>query len=352
MLRSRPARICPSFRVTAYEGTNRTARALRARWADQPFTLEEAREVFPDSHHLRQAVRSGVVRRIRRGLYAVVDPAHRDPTASNALAVMGMAISRLRDRGTEPVVAGGAAASIWQLDSLGRPCPPILLVDPASGARPGVRSGVLIRHCDVPPDQVMPGPRGWTITTPLRTGIDCARGRDRLEAFLVLNSSLRRTLSMTDGLVDGVLSPHDVTELARDSSTRAWLDAQLRATLSGCTGHGLRSVRAVLYLLEPLLETALEGLSWWRFDEAKCEMPTPQEWVQGASNQWYRVDFGFTKVIGEADGAMKYDTVVNLREEKRRQTDIELRDRPITRWGWEDMWRQPARVIEALRRYR
>ena len=260
---------------------------------------------------------------------------------------VAIAISRLRQQGVEPIVAGGVAAQHWGMDSVGPIAPAILLAPSDRGVRPGFRSGVLIRHADLSQSHVVTGPLGLPFTTPVRTGIDCARGRDPLAAFIIVNSAARVTLGLRAGGIR--LSAHEITDLATDPDVRAGMQDLVRGVLSECRGHGLASIKAGVHLIEPRLETALESLSWWRFSEAGLTMPVPQQWVQGASGEMYRVDFDCGHVVGEADGRVKYANPQVLWEEKRRQTDIERGGHPVVRWIWDDMWRHPEQVIRTLR---
>lgn len=216
--------------------------------------------------------------------------------------------------------------------------------------RAGMRNGVLIRHAVLPESHIVKAADGTLYTSALRTGIDCARGLDPVSAFIVLNSALRRSLDHAIGRDGRQLTSHQLTDLASDPECARAAIAQLHAILRGCGGHGLRAPRLAMRFVDPRLETALEGLSWWRFNERGFLIPVPQQWVRGASGCLYRVDFGCGRVVGEADGAVKYKDPKDLQQEKSRQTDIELGGHPVVRWGWIEMWHRPDSVIEALRR--
>lgn len=336
--------------------TKRTATLLSARFGDQPFSLDEATYIVGGARQLRNAVAAGLILRLRRGWYvsaSAASPAMESADSSplrhlQVHASLRMALERLRDRGVEPVRGGDDASNYWGLHLLGQPGPPMLLVPPESGVRPGIQGGVLIRHAELPPDHVTVAEDGTRITTRIRTGIDCARSRDPLAAFMVLNSAVRE--SIRDVCPSRLaLDAREITRLASEQEMRQRLEALMRVTLAETRGRGLAVVRAVLHLMEPRLETALESLSWWRFDEAEMPLPVPQQWVVGASGREYRVDFDADGVVGEADGSVKYATRQDVWAEKTRQSDIELGGRPVVRWVWQDMWRRPHVVIRGLR---
>ncbi len=329
--------------MTPRHPTLLTAENLRAAFGARPFRLDDAQRAGVPAHRVRRAADAGRILRERRGWYAV--PATEPATPEDLEAAVLVTCSRLRDRGIDPIVAGGAAGRFWGVHYLGAEPRPVVLVPPDSGVRPGSREGVLIRRAEIPPSHVLRRQDGLLITTPLRTGVDCARGRDPLAAFLAVNSGARLNLS-PDGRSRDC---HDITRLASEPGMPDATRDDARRLLGDCRGHGLRVVRGILHLLDPRLETALEGLSWWRFAEHGIRMPVPQAWVQGASGRWYRADFDFGGVIGEADGAVKY-VDGGLWQEKGRQTDLELGGRPVVRWTWDIMWRNPRVVLAALAR--
>lgn len=167
----------------------------------------------------------------------------------------------------------------------------------------------------------------------------------------MVNSAVRRSLDPTyaDDSI-GRLTAHELTSLASDRTLSREAIEQLDITLQRCRGHGLSSIGKVQHLVEPRLESALESLSWWRFASWGGPMPEPQVWIQGASGRRHRVDFTFGRLIGEADGAVKYVDSDSLWSEKQRQTDLELAGYSVVRWGWREMWHEPHLVAAALRR--
>jgi len=72
-------------------------------------------------------------------------------------------------------------------------------------------------------------------------------------------------------------------------------------------------------------------------------------------NPRFIVDFYWPefRVVGEADGLVKYDDDdgerLSLREEKLRQEELEGLDYIVVRWTWEDIWRRPDWVVWRLR---
>ena len=353
--------------------TRLTAAVLREVFGTRPFTRHEARACGVTPDRLRQAVVAGVISRVHRGWYAVPDdtldiaastgipaglpgrPAHHGDPLHEGISAAALAIFRdLDTRGAQPVLAGSLAAACWGLDTLGDHSgspgsPAVILVAPGGGIRRGQRGPVLVRESLIDDSDIVRTADGLAITGALRTGLDCARGRDPVSAFIVTNSAVRRSLDPTPPRGDRVrLDSRRLTDRASDPSTAHAAVQAMRSAVERCDGRGLAVVARVIESIDPRLETALESLSWWRFHEWGLALPVPQQWVRGASGRRYRVDFDFGDRLGEADGLSKYAGPADLRAEKSRHMDLELGGRPLIRWGWVQMWRQPATVLHAL----
>ncbi|HEU5033828.1 MAG TPA: DUF559 domain-containing protein, partial [Mycobacteriales bacterium] len=66
----------------------------------------------------------------------------------------------------------------------------------------------------------------------------------------------------------------------------------------------------------------------------------------------YRVDFLWDGVVGEADGAKKYDgsNPGSLLAEKRRQESLEEMGFIVVRWSWDDIVHRPELTAARIRR--
>ena len=87
--------------------------------------------------------------------------------------------------------------------------------------------------------------------------------------------------------------------------------------------------------------------------EARIPAPCVAFWVRGASGTWYVADFAWPErmLLGEADGTGKYgrgdrEVTDSLRQERRRQRDIEDAGWTFVRW---DSTERPATVVARLR---
>jgi very-short-patch-repair endonuclease len=189
---------------------------------------------------------------------------------------------------------------------------------------------------------------GVAVTTPLRTGLDVVRdvGRSRSSALIPLCGAMRAHLRLhiaATGANDGA-----ITELARDAALRDDVRARLRRVASVVNSHGMKWFYDVLPDVEPLVETALEGLAWALLTDSLLPRPRPQEWVRGASGRKYRVDFLIgDRVVLEADGAVKYADQTPW-QEKTRQSDLEAAGYWVVRCTWEELIRRPHEILARI----
>jgi hypothetical protein len=134
------------------------------------------------------------------------------------------------------------------------------------------------------------------------------------------------------------------------------LDA-LHAELDLCARWpGVRAAREAVALADGLSESVLETRS--RLKLAEFGLPAPRLQVR-IGNEWggflARVDFYWDElgIVGEADGAMKYDgsDPEPLQREKVRQEHLADTNLEVIRWGSADL-RQFQTVVERFDRAR
>lgn len=153
-------------------------------------------------------------------------------------------------------------------------------------------------------------------------------------------SSVERTLidlAREHGLAGGVV-PMDVA--LRNGSTTF---DRLYTELDRCVRWpGVRTAREAIALADPLSESPLESQSRLKFGKFGLPQPEPQVSIGNTAGQFVaRVDFYWDKfgVVGEADGAVKYEgiDVSPLHEEKKRQEALENLGLTVVRWGYADL---------------
>lgn len=307
-----------------------------------PFTASDAASHGISPQRLARAVRTGVLHRITRGRYAL----RNDPMdlARHHLAL-------LAQRGVPGTVGSFSAAETSGVAVFGsagpiESTPLTILVPPGCDVRRGSRYGVRFRVADIDPAHIRLVD-GVPFTTPLRTGLDVARdvGRCRASALIPLSSGMRAEAAWGLG-GDRPAGALEITDfLLGNAHVREALIAELTDMVGRVNGYGMKWVREVLGDVEPLLETALEGLAWATLTGADLPRPQPQVWLRGASGKRYRADFVIDGVVVvEADGAMKYSEFTAW-EEKRRQHDLEGAGFWVVRCTWEELLHRPQDVI-------
>jgi hypothetical protein len=118
--------------------------------------------------------------------------------------------------------------------------------------------------------------------------------------------------------------------------------------------RGIGTVRRALPLVRSGAQTPLESLSRLRLVHAG--LPEPELQVAHYDDLGL---IGFDdmtwpewRVIGEADGALKYASRDDLLAEKAREDRLRRRGFVVVRWTWDEMWREPARLAARILRAR
>ena len=359
-----------------------TVRALAALFGGEVFTAAQAQESGVAQHRLLTAQRSGALLRLARGRYQIsAEAAARIATLRRDVVTGGSSIpglseeeaARVRDRvarlaarGVRAGLGSTTAAADWELPTYGVPASdlPVLLVPRGSSVPSGRQAGIHVTHRDVDPAHLVLGPGNVPVTDPLLTAVHLAAlARLPLAAQLVvLHGGLRRQWEWIHGGLQRLDGRTLAAEMA-DASTRAALREELiaiaqqadmraqgsRSGTASCDSNAWRRLTPALDIVDPRIETALESLSWARFHEFDFPIPVPQVLIRGASGTLWRVDFLFDgRVIGECDGAVKYNSGHTPWKEKQRQSDLEARGYPVVRWTWDEIHQRSQRVLDRI----
>jgi hypothetical protein len=277
---------------------------------------------------VRQRVRGGHLRRLDTGVYLRLGARTQvlDSFAEGRVAHVERGVAAtLRHRGS--VIGYTSAALAHGLPTVGG-VPALVQVIAAPGGWTGLRNGVRYRRARLVEDDVHTS--GARVTSIPRTVVDVAR-----------------TTSLADGLAvgDAALRLHDLPV------ADAWAVLARLGRVRGCR----RAARALAHL-DARRETALESLSWARFIEWRLPLPDMQHEVVDDDGLVGRVDFWWPnhRIVGEADGRLKYATAEDLYAEKRREDRLRAAGLRVVRWGWADLWgpagqRLCGRLLDLLR---
>lgn len=284
-------------------------------------------------------VRLGSLIRIREGVYldARVWP-------SEAAAQHLLRARAEQQLHPQAVMSHASAALAWGLPSLPLKDwalqPPTLSVPTGDSLRTR-GDGVRFRSGSLPSHQITQHRSGAQITTLSRTAVDVAVGLDLPDALVVLDAAVRLNCAAM------------VTTPRRADYGNPRLVGAATATLREAAGHrrGMTGVVQALELVDPRRETPIESLSAGHFHLAglpapACQVPIRTRWGMLSPDFLWSAE----RVVGEADGAVKYqDPQAVVREKEREQV---LRDVGFTvvRWLGKEIVLTPEVVVERVRR--
>ncbi len=209
-----------------------------------------------------------------------------------------------------------SAAVLLGLPIFGEPLEVHVLDAPTATAR---LSGGIRRHTTVG-DRVIVEIGGLLVTSMLDTSIDLARGRNGAIALATADAALRADPLLT------------VETLVVQNESRA-------------SSRGRRAARWALHRANRLAETALESVSraaveWLGFEEPELQVEFRTRGTVDRSDMWWSA----SRIIGEADGEIKYDGSLErpaeaIRKEKDRDRRLRHHASAIAHWGWTDVAR-------------
>lgn len=292
-------------------------------WLPEIITIDEARAAGLTSDQVRQRVRSGRWESVTTGVYlrsrvTTVDE-HERVRQGHVARSVGCA---LRHAGS--VIALHSAAACHQLPTVSARPSHVHLI--SRSGRAGLRSGVHIHRLALEESEVIaPGWMGLRapVTTPLRTWVDIARFGSLTDSLAVGDDGVRR----------GLFTIADLADAAGASA-----------------GRGCRLMSVAAQLVDGIRETPLESWSSACFHEWSLPAPQLQAVIVDDRGGFIgRVDFLWkhARLIGEADGALKYDDRRSNYEEKRREDALRALGYQVIRWGWGDL-RRPQELRRRL----
>ncbi|MEV6272858.1 type IV toxin-antitoxin system AbiEi family antitoxin domain-containing protein [Kribbella sp. NPDC051936] len=248
---------------------------------------------------VRNALRSGVINRVAKGVYA--------------LPVAPPALTAARSHGG--VVSHLSAAQHWGFGVINPPGLPHVTLPPGRARR---RSGLpCVPHwAEVPALD--------DVTTPLRTVLDCLRTLPPAEGLAVADSALRT------GSVE-----HDT----------------LLAAAFRLRGPHRRRVQRMVAFADGRAESVLESVLRYLLIERGIEGFVPQLPVRDAEFS-ARLDLGHPRLLLglEADGFAFHGTRRALVKDCRRQANLTARGWRVLRFSWEDIMYDPHWVIATIER--
>jgi hypothetical protein len=260
--------------------------------------------------HVERRVAGGELVRVVRGIYATkpnwdgLAPWQRYLARVHAVAL------------THPdaVFALESACALWGLPVFGDPVVVHMLGGPDSTAR--LSAGTRI-HASRALDRIeLVG--GMRLTDPAATAVDMARTRHPAIALAVGDAALRRF---------PIASRSELQDLNESRPSK----------------RGRRIARWALARADALVESPLEAVSlavieWLGFEAPQLQVEFITGSVTDRVDMWWKVQ----RVIGEADGELKYDGTLGtnpattVRNEKHRDRRLRHHCDGLAHWGWSD----------------
>ena len=335
-------------------GTARTARLLRERFGERPFSVAQAAAAGVSYDRLRQARDAGRVVVLRRGVVMV--PAEGAGTASGRRGAPALDSLGAADRAwLEGCVTATPAAVVsgrWAAELLGLPVvlgpgadrrrrPPLLLLPSGAPGKQGRRrDGALVRRARLTQAEVVLV-EGIAVTSPLRTALELARHLPTRFAVASLDAALHQAFPTA--------SRGDLEALAQ---SREMLEAAL-GRQSGTVG--IARAREAGRLADARSESPLESVSRLVAIEGGLPAPEPQWRLRGVYGEEFWGDLGWPRyrLVGECDGWGKYgDSATDMRSafqaEKRRHDSLQMAGYRPLHWGWDEGVVRPRRLLTLL----
>jgi very-short-patch-repair endonuclease len=267
------------------------------------FTRAEALEAGWTHRRIKTRLGRGEWRAVRRGVYI-------EEAVWSALDAVG----RYRQKcfaegiGREVAIWGPSAAAVHGFDLLNSATAELHV------RRTSEVDGKEVEHID-----------GVVVSAPDVAVIDSARLLGVESGLVIADSALRAGRVTRQQLQQGAVRCHN------------W--------------RGCQHAVDVALLADALAESPLESVSRYRMHLAGLPCPELQITIDLPSGR-VRVDFLWRqqRVVGEADGMVKYTDAEVLRMEKRRQVWLEDAGYQVVRWVWDEIWRQPWVVMQRIQR--
>jgi hypothetical protein len=276
-------------------------------------TRAEALAAGLTADQVRHKVRGGHWRVLHAGVYWRGSPLQSEAGGfAQGLVEHALRCAAAVRRHPAAIVSQASAAVVHGPPLVSGPPEHVQLLVPA-GAWRGIRHGVHYGQGRVPNVDVHPGL--VRVTTVARTWVDVARQCSMPDALSVGDRAVR----------EGRLTRAELLDvLSRLGQVR-----------------GRRKARSALDHLDGKRESPLESWSWARFLEWQVPLPAMQREFFDEDGFIGRTDFWWEggRVVGEADGRVKYDSRDSLYAEKRREDRLRALGLTVVRWGWNDLAR-------------
>jgi len=287
---------------------------------------------------IRTQLASGRLIRVRRGVFVAASEWPDDAAGQHVMRARAELVVC-----PDAVLSHRTAALVWGLPHPGlepwEAGAPTVIEATYTAARS--RSGPVVHHlAQLAPGHVTRDNAGYAVTTLARTAVDLAVGLDLPQALVRLDAAARQLCASMVASIRRAdyLSPELIraTRTCLEEATPTWRKASLLPAIA---------------LTEPCRESAAESLSAGYFHLAGLPTPLFQHPIRTPMGTYFP-DFYWReqRLIGECDGAIKYDDKEAIVLEKRREQGLRDSGERFVRWMALDTMLEPAVVVGRVTR--
>lgn len=282
-------------------------------------------------------VRRGELLRLRPGVYLAASAWPEDPILRHL--ILAHAEVAANPRG---VLSHQSAATAWGLPSPGPRWheQPVAVTLAADRGTSTVREAAVHHVALLPAGQVDRDRDGYPVTSLARTAVDLAAALPLPEALVILDAVARR------------LCAQFVAEPRRSDFCNARLVLAARQVLAEVARDRRRStLLAAIALTEPCRESPAESLSAGHFELAAIPRPEFQAAIRTPLGTFFPDCLWRDRgLIGECDGAVKYDDPRAYVAEKQREQALRDLGYQVVRWLGSEISFRPETVVGRVRR--
>ncbi len=288
-------------------------------------------------HMLQTGVRSGRLVVVRHGVYLAADQWPEDAEHQHVIRARAELAAH-----PDAVISHESAALTWGLptprfDPWWHAVPTVTLTPEGHKSRMQPSRHVLgiLGH-----GETVVGPEGYAVTSPARTAVDLALDRPLPDALVLLDAAARLIIG---SMVSGARRQH---------YANARLQAEARALfVQAAANRRVTRINAAIDAASALRESPGESLTAGHLIEAglpepiyQAEIRTPAGWVYP---DCYWED---RRLVGECDGAVKYQDSRGYVAEKDREQMLRDMGYAVVRWQVREIMVRPLVVMDRIAR--
>lgn len=301
----------------------------------EPTSLAQLRAMGVSEAMIRTRLQRGELLRLRHGVFIAATRWPDTPVEQHILLAVAEQVMH-----PDAVISHASAACIWGLP---HPCTghwhdSAVELTRSAGARPS--SGQAIHHLGrLPAGQVLRA-AGHVTTSPCRTAVDLARTLELPQALVLLDAAARLA-------VEGFVA----RPRRADFRNPALIAAARESLFDAARSVHCRRLDEAISVTEPCRESPIESLAAGYFHVAGLPVPSFQEPIRTAAGTFFADCYWKEqRLVGEADGAGKYDEPGAAVAEKEREQLLRDQDLRMVRWLGKEIMFRPQVVVDRVAR--